>query len=230
MRIYSGPSYAMGAMDDDLEVPAATQPVTRAEAVRAKHELQRMKRSLKTWLRYRTINDHVAAGQAHAVPNALLKRPGAVPPSAAVVANTLARTRAIEEGPLAANLYRLLAEVFDSSSLPDPRRPTAAVQLAQIAISGKLPGEQPTATATGFIWLWPAVIVVGAIAVVITTKIRSDADAAAEREKYECIKSGKCTDSGFWLKIGAVALGGWLLWDKAGLGQRVTGAFARRSR
>jgi hypothetical protein len=224
--IYSGPSYSMG---DDLEVTAAaTAPVTPATSARAKAELARMKRSLRAWLRYRRINDAVATGHGGMVPDAILKRPGK-PVAAAAVAARLSSTRALEEAPLAANLYRLLSEVFDPSSLPSPSSPNAAVQLAEIAIAGKLPGEAGAPSPTGFIWLWPAVIVVGAIALVITTKIRSDADEAAEREKYECIKAGKCTDSGFWLKIGAIALGGWILWDKVGLGERVTGALKRRS-
>jgi hypothetical protein len=68
------------------------------------------------------------------------------------------------------------------------------------------------------------VIVVGAIAFVITSSIRSSAETAAEHERYECIKAGKCTDTGFWLKMGAIAMIGWLVWDKAGVGAKIMGS------
>jgi hypothetical protein len=101
--------------------------------------------------------------------------------------------------------------------------PNAAVELAQIAIAGKLPGEAPTPDAAGVIWMWPLVIVVGAIAFVITSSIRSKADVAKEREKYECIRAGHCTDSGFWLKLGAIAIVGFIVWDRLGVGAKVKG-------
>lgn len=221
MPIYAAPSYAMG-----LDVPAdATTPVTPAQAQRARVELQQMRRGLERWLRYRRINDRVASGQP--VPDALLRRPGAVAPPAPVLRTKLQRERLADEQPLAEHLYQLLGEVFDARQLPAPdlrRDPEAAVKLAQIAISGRLPGEATQPQDVGFVWLWPAVIVVGAIALVLTTLIRSRAQSAEEREHYECIKSGKCTDSGFWLKIGGVVAVGWFVWDKLGARERLTGA------
>lgn len=224
--IYGSPSYAMGA-DTGIDVPSdATTPITRQQAQKARVELAKMKRSLTQWLKYRRINDAVAAGHADRVPNALLKTPGATAPPAAVARMNLARARRLDEEPLALHLHQLLSEVFDPSQLPSPdlnRNPNAAVQLAEIAVSGKLPGEVAGPTPTGIIWLWPAVIVVGAIALVLTTVIRSQAEVAKEREHYECVKAGKCTDSGFWLKVAAVGLVGWFVWDKAGLRERVAG-------
>ena len=73
------------------------------------------------------------------------------------------------------------------------------------------------------------VIVVGAVAFVISQKIRSDAEAAAEHERLECIKAGKCTDTGFWLKVGAVGLVGWLAWDKMGLRERAKTVFSKKA-
>lgn len=215
MAIYGPPSYQMG--DDAMEINAtATQPITAAQAQRARLELARMKRSLTGWLKYRAINDSVAAGVA--VPGALLKRPGARA-SAPTPGFMIARQQ--DEQRLATNLYRLLSEIFDPSTLPTPSSPNAAVELALIAIGGKLPGEQQQPQGVGFIWLWPAVIVAGIIAFVVAQKIRSDAETAQERERLECIKSGKCTDYGFWLKAGGAVAVGWFIWDKLGVRERV---------
>jgi len=224
MPIYGSPNYSMGLAD-------ANAPLTARNAAKAKADLARMKRSLRSWLHYRGINDAVMSGRG--APDALLKRPGARPPAPADVAARLMGPRRADEQRLATNLYRLLSEVFDAGDLPSPdiaENPHAAVELAQIAIDGKLPGEtgMPTPQGLGFIWLWPAVVVVGVLAMVITIKIRSDADVAKEREKFECIQSGKCTDSGFWLKAAAIGIGGWFLWDKAGLRERVQGVIGRK--
>lgn len=218
-QIYSSPAYQMG------EVEAEDRPITNAEMSRARTELARMKRSLKGWLRYRRINDAVASGQPVKPP--LLRTPGGRMPSAVAHAMVLSQARFADEQPLALELHTLLSEVFDPAKLPDPdikKNPDAAVSLAQIAIGGKLPGEAPSADAAGAVpWMWPLVIVVGAIAFVISSSIRSKADVAKERERIECIKAGACTDTGFWLKIGAVAVVGWLVWDRMGLRERVTG-------
>jgi hypothetical protein len=220
MSMYGTTSYAMGA-------DTATSIITKDQAVAAKRELARMKRSLTKWLHYRSINDQVAAGASAAVKSPLLKLPGANPPPAVVQKAKLASIRS-DESTLALQLHQLLSEVFDAGQLPSPEGPNAAVALAQIAIAGKLPGESPTPTAVGFLWMWPAVIVVGGIVLVLTTLIRSNADVAMEKERLECIKAGKCTDTGFWLKVGAVGLVGWIAWDKAGLGHRVTGLFKKK--
>jgi len=227
-KIYGGPSYqmgAMGAVDEALVRAAANAPITTAQAVSGKTELAKMRSSLKSWLKYRRINDAIASGNAAAIKSPILKTPGASAPPAAVMALRLRTQRIDGETELAEQLYTLLAEVFDPQSLPSPdvtKNPNAAVELAAIAIAGKLPGETPTVGAQGFVWMWPLVIVVGAIAFVITSAIRSSADVAKEKEKLECIKAGKCTDSGFWLKIGAIAVVGWIVWDKMGVGHRVT--------
>lgn len=225
--IYGPPSYQMGLAAD------ANAPITRDAALRAKAELAAMKSSLVDWLRYRSINDAIAAGRADQVKTPLLKRPGARPPDPARLAGVLRAQRAADEQDLATKLHALLSEVFDAGQLPTPdvaKDPGAAVALAKIAIAGQLPGETATPGAQGFVWLWPLVVVIGTIAFVITSAIRSRADLAKEREKYECIKAGKCTDGGFWLKVGAIGVGAWFLWEKAGVGARVKSAVASAGR
>ncbi len=232
MAIFGGPSYQMGA-DEAIVAAAANAPITASQAQAGKAELAKMKRSLTSWLKYRAMNDQVAAGRASAMPTPLLRTPGATPPAPAVMALRLRRQRFADESDLAAQLHTLLSEVFDAASLPDPdvqKNPNAAVDLAQIAIAGKLPGEGAAPSAAGFIWLWPLVIVVGAIAFVITSAISSAADVAKEKERIECIKAGKCTDTGFWLKIGSIAVIGWIVWDKMGVGARVMRAVKGRKR
>jgi len=222
--MYGSPSFSLGS-HESIVAAAANAPVTAAQALEAKAELKRMRRSLAEWLKYRSINDRTAAG--HALPRPALKRPGARPAPPAVMALRLSSDRAGREAALAAQIHSLLSEVFDSSTLPSPQAPGAAVTLAQIAISGKLPGEAGAPQAAGFSFVWPIVIVVGAVAYVITTKINSDADAAKEHERIECVKSGGCTDSGFWMKVGAAAFLGWLAWDKMGLRERAKTFFAK---
>lgn len=236
METYGSPSFEMGAADEAMVLSAATSPLTAQQARAAKAELKKMRRALEGWLRYRAINDRAAAGQAR---TALLKRPGAKAPPPPVIALRLRRERAAYEQGLANDLHALLAEVFGGEALPSPdvkKDPQAAVKLAMIAVSGKLPGESasPAAAgifpAAGFIWLWPLALVLGAVAFVLSSKIRNDAETAQERERLQCIRDGHCTDSGFWLKVGAVGFLGWLAWDRMGLGQRVTGAFRRGGR
>jgi hypothetical protein len=212
-------AYQLGA--EELAI-AANAPITSSQARAGKAELLKMRRSLVAWLRFRAMNDKIATGDAAMLATPLLRKPGAVPPPAAVMALRLRRDRYAYESELAAQLYQLLSEVHDSSKLPAPdieKNPAAAVQLAQIAISGVLPGETVAPQAQGFVWMWPAVVVIGVIAFVIMTAIKSSADAAAERERLECIKAGKCTDSGFWLKVGAIAVTAWVAYDKFGIGK-----------
>lgn len=217
--------------DTELTTSAANAPITSQMAQQAKAELAKMRRSLVGWLKFRGMNDQVAAGQASSMPSPLLKRPGATAPAAAVMSLKLARQRASTEADLAAQLYQLLAEVFDPQSLPNPDvsvNPGAAVQLARIAIAGQLPSSSAL-TAQGS-WVWPVVIIVGAIAIVAMTAIKSSADNAQNSEEIACIEAGKCTDSGFWLKFGAIAVVGWIAWDKMGLGEAITGAFKKGRR
>ncbi len=117
---------------------------------------------------------------------------------------------------LGQRLYVLLSEMFDAQTLPAA---SDTVALARVAVSGKLANETaaPHPTGLGLIWMWPAVAVVGLVLLTVVTKIRSDADDAADARKTECIMAGKCTDYGFWLKVGGVAAVAWLAWEKLGL-------------
>jgi len=226
MSVYGSPAYQLG--DEELVAAAANAPITKDQAAQAKLELKRMQGALRSWLKYRTINDKIAAGQAEHIPNPLLKRPGTFAPPAAAMLLRLSNDRAARESALAKNLYALLSEVFDSSQLPSPQDRNAAVSLARIAVGGKLPGDR-SPEAAGFIWLWPLVVVIGVVAFTISQKIKSDAAAAAEHERIECIKAGKCTDTGFWMKFGAIAVVGWIAWDKMGLRERSKTFFARKN-
>ncbi len=195
--------------------PMTAAPVTvptvapaRVGKAEAAAELTRMRRALAGWLKYRVANDEVASG----------KRSGKIPPGLAKKFVEDGRDWGLEQR-MATRLHQLLAESLDSSTLPDPdvgRDRNAAVKLAAIAVTGKAPagaGPQPT----GLFWLWPAVIVIGIVMFTIVFKIRSDAETAQEKERLACVKAGACTDSGFWLKLGALAVIGWLAWDKFGL-------------
>lgn len=196
------------------------EAITVNEKVRAEREIRRMRSSLAAWLKYRKRNDDVALGKVK----------GRLP--AHVVAKMLPHRRDwVLEQNLALELHALLSEVLDAAALPNPdisKDPNAAVKLAKIAIAGKLPEEASGPQAQGLIWLWPAVIVVGLVLVTIMTKIRSDADVAKEKERVECIKMGACTDYGFWLKLGAIVVAGWVVWDKFGLREAVQKRKARR--
>jgi hypothetical protein len=120
------------------------------------------------------------------------------------------------EARLGKRLYVLLCEMFDAQTLPSEYD---AVSLAKIAIAGKVPTELSTGSqqAVGMVFLWPLVAVVGLVMLTIVTKIKTDADDAADARRIECIKEGKCTDYGFWLKVGGIALVAWIAWDKFGL-------------
>ena len=118
------------------------------------------------------------------------------------------------EAKLGQRLYVLLSEMFDAQQLPAQ---TAVVNLAQIAVAGKLPTEVSTPSAQGFVFLWPLVAVVGLVMLTIVTKIKSDADDAADARHNECVMKGQCVDSGMWMKWGGIALVAWIAWDKFGL-------------
>jgi hypothetical protein len=231
-RIYSGANYSMG--DAALESRAANAPITSAQAQASKRELARMRASLASWLKYRGMNDTIAAGQGASIQTPIFKKPGASLPTPEVMALRLRRQRADDESELALHLHQLLSEVFDSSSLPDPnvqQNPNAAVDLARIAIAGKLPTEAASAASVGSVWMWPLVVVIGVVAFVVMTAIRSSADVAKHKEELACIEAGKCTDTGFWIKLGAATFVGWIVWDKLGVGVRVKRALgAGRSR
>lgn len=177
--------------------------------------LDKMRGGLKKWLKFRQINDAVADGTREA------KIPSYI------AAQRLPRVRdwALEQR-MADDMHALLSEVFDSKDLPDPRinkNPQAAVQLAKIVVSGRLPEEAQVHSEQGVIWLWPAVALAGIVAATLIYKIRSDADTALEKERIECIKSGACTDYGFWIKVGGMAVVAWFAWEKLGLKKRFAG-------
>jgi hypothetical protein len=195
---------AMGA----TEVSA---PVTPAEKAKAEKRIKSMRRSLARWLKVRKINDEAAMGL----------RKAKVP--ASILAKTLpmARDWSLEQR-LAIQLHGLLSEFVDAAQLPNAdiaKDPNAAVKLAQIAVGGRLPNEANAPQAQGFLPLliWPVVVVVGMVLFVVMGKISSDADLAALQEENRCKASGACTDSGFWLKMGAIVVVGWIAWDKLGV-------------
>jgi hypothetical protein len=200
--IYAAPTYAMGADADVADTKA-----------KAERELHRMIGSLKGWLKYRGINNEVAAG----------KRKARIP--ASIAAKMLVRNRDWQlEQDLASHLYLLLSEIYDPQQLPSPdvsADPDAAAKLARIVIAGKLPdpsGAQPQGIAP--LVIIPLVIG-GVILLGFSTYIKSKADEAKERERLQCIRDGACTDYGFWLKAGAVVFLGWFAWEKMGLKNKV---------
>jgi hypothetical protein len=209
--IYSPPSYALGSSEHEQE---------------AKVALDSMKRSLKGWLEYRTRLDEYVAGKRKAPK--VWRGPGVktLPPS--VVAATLARDRFNTEQDLAETIFALLVETgCPKTELPAPSvqaDPDVAVKLAKIAINGTC-GPQ----AQGIVWFALA-IPIGGLVLVISQYLKSKADVAKERERVRCIESGACTDSGFWLKLAAVSVFGWVVWDKMGLREALKGTFKKKSK
>ncbi|MFQ5937469.1 MAG: hypothetical protein ACE5LB_13785 [Acidiferrobacterales bacterium] len=189
------------------------EPNQKAAAAR---ELARMRRSLKGWLKFRQINDDVAAGKIKArIPTFLAQK-------------TLHRDRDYAgEQKLADDLYLLLSRIYDPKTLPSAnvsKDPNAAVKLALIAINDKPPEVK---TATG---IWPILILtVGAVFLfTITSYISNRAEVQKEKERTKCIQSGACTDYGFWLKAAGVIVVGYFVWEKLGVGERVKGLIKGR--
>ena len=182
------------------------------ERAAAKRELARMKSALTGWLKFRAINDEVASG----------KRKARIPRSLA--AATIQRDRDwAGEQKLADDLYLLLSQVYSVADLPTPSvkaDPNAAVKLANIVISGTVSSEAPGPQAQG---IWPILILtVGGVLLFTTTSwISNRAEVEKEKERMLCVRSGACTDYGFWLKVASVAVVGWFVWDKVGLRERV---------
>lgn len=212
MRISARPSYALGCGPEGCESAANKQ---RAEAA-----IRQMRRSLRAWLKYRDRMDDYVAGKIE--PPALFRR--AKPLPRAVVAATLRDDRRVGEQDLANTLHALLVEMgCPSGVLPSTNvavDPDAAAKLARIAIAGKCPGEAASAQAQGIVWFVLA-IPVAAVVLIAGQIIQSKADVQKEKERLRCVQSGACTDSGFWLKMGAIAVTGWLAWDKFGLREAV---------
>lgn len=198
--------------------------ITTREVARAQAELQKMRSSLASWLKYRAINDQVAAGTARTnKPLAYAQR---------VVAS--ARDPQLEQD-LATKLHALLEVVMEGQELPSPdlsENPLAAVQLAQVALMG---GAAPVATGgllsgaggASHPWLWP-VLIVGGLVLTVTTAIKSSADVAKDKEHKACITAGACTDFGFWLKAGGVAAIAWIAWSHMGGREALRGLLNKR--
>jgi len=195
----------------------ATAALTPTNVAQASSELAQMKRSLRAWLKYRTLNDGVLAGTVKTTK----------PLSYAQRAVRSRRDPAAETD-LATKLYALLSAINPSAQLP-----TDAVSLAQIAISGQFPPSSPTATGGLFSSphpaLWPALIV-GGLLLAFTTYVRTQADVAATQEQTACIEAGACTDYGFWLKAGGIAFMAWLAWKELGVGDVVRGMIRKGGR
>jgi hypothetical protein len=184
-------------------------PVTHAEKSKAEKRIKGMRRSLKGWLKARKVNDDAAMG----------KRKAKVP--ASIIAQTLPLARDWKmEQQIALQLHGLMSEFMDASRLPGAdisKDPNAAIKLAQVAVSGKLPTESSKPQAQGLLpvlFIWPIVLVVGMVMFTIMSKISSDADVAKHKEEEISIRDGSRTDSGFWMKMAAVSVIGLIVWNK----------------
>lgn len=191
--------------------------LTTTDVKTAAAEIARMRGALTRWLKFRAANDAVLAGTAKR-----LKKPLAY----AQRTVSAKRDMALEQD-LADRLHALLSSMFPDAQLPAADlsgNPNAAVQLAQIAVSGKVPGAAATAPAMSGLgthpWLWP-VLIVGGLLLVVTTAIKSAADLAAQKEQDACIEAGACTDYGFWLKAGGITVLTWFAWKELGVGEIV---------
>lgn len=201
-----------------------TQAVSTQDVQRAAAELAKMRASVASWLKYRTLNDRVLAGQVQTrKPLAYAQR---------VVASS--RDLALEQD-LAHKLHALLSVVMPGQALPNAdlrSNPSAAVELAQVALAGgtQVPGPVAAGSllAGSTPWLWP-VLIVGGMVLMVTTAIKTSADVAKDREEKACIQAGACTDYGFWLKAGGLAMMAWLAWTKMG-GREAAHALTRKGR
>ena len=182
--------------------------ISTTDVRKASMELAGMRRSLRRWLKYRAINDKAGA------PN---------------------RNWSTEQA-LADKLSALLGTMFPSAALPSSdiqANPQAAVQLAVMAINGRVPTPPPSsATALSGVgtthpWLWP-VLIVGGLLIAVTTAIKSAADLAAQQEHDQCVQSGACTDYGFWLKWGGIAMLAYVAWNQLGVGDSVKRFIAKK--
>lgn len=185
--------------------------ITTTDVAKAKRALTAMQKSLRDWMRWRQMNDQVAAGT---LPSKKL------PPGLAKQIALSGRDPVVERA-LANQLYALLSELMPDARLPNPDGPGAAVQLASIALAGGQTPEGLVAQGSIAAYLtWP-VLIVGGLLLAVTTAIRSAADVAKEKEHLACIQSGACTDYGFWLKVGGIAAIAFVAWHHLGLKERV---------
>jgi hypothetical protein len=184
--------------------------ITTREVQTAAGELAKMRGSLAAWLKFRTLNDRVLAGTTS------VTKP--LPYAQRVVASS--RDLNVEQD-LATKLHALLEVVMKGQSLPEAdlrSNPQAAVQLAQMALTGGPTVSSPQATGSlaGMPWLWP-VLIVGGVLLTVTTAIKSSADVAKDAEEKACIMAGACTDYGFWFKAGGILAIAWFAWKEMGL-------------
>lgn len=202
----------------------STMAISIPEVNKARAELRRMKRSLVKWLKFRETTDKVARGE--------IKTRVA---NASAIASTQIVDRATTELPLAQRLHALLQTIEPDASLPDPTSPTAAVELATFAVTGKpASSASTTTTASGMSgiggaahpWMWPALIV-GGLLLAVTTAITSAADVAKDREEKACIAAGACTDYGFWIKAAALTGGAYLVLVELGVWAKIKEKIAK---
>jgi hypothetical protein len=182
-----------------------------------------MRSSLTKWLKVRSLNDRVMDGTITRISKPL-----------SYAQRVVAAGRDMRaEQDLATKLSVLLGEIMPDVELPNAdlrENASGAVELAQIAITGRVPTRASSPQATGALphpWLWPALIV-GAVLLTVTTAIKTAADVAKDREEKACIQAGACTDYGFWLKAGGVVALGWFAWVELGVGDRVKSMVGRR--
>lgn len=173
-------------------------------------ELLQMKRSLGRWLGYRQALDQKIGANA-----------------------SVTRDRLQTEQPLAEKLHSLLTQAgYSANDLPVPDVsvfPNAAATMAQMVITGPNPMQASARQGAGAsaLGIWPILIGVAAVLWVVASAIKNVADNAAEKERIRCIQAGACTDSGFWLKAGAIAFIAWLGWEKFG-GREIAGKVRRK--
>lgn len=178
----------------------------------ARRELAKMRASLKSWRRIRKVNDEIATG----------KRPRKSKSS-------IPRNWTLEQQ-LATSLYGLLSQIYDPQLLPDPdivKNPGAAMQLANIAIDGKLPTEAGAPSAQGIVPL-----LIGTVGVVVLLgyifTVKSKADAAKEEERLRCIREGDlaakiaCSEPSSLLVYAGLGYAAYWTWTKGGLGRKVS--------
>ncbi len=207
--IFSAPSYGMGDGDTVAPMPDS------AKVAKAKRNIDRMTRSLKSWLKFRKRMDLAAAG----VTQKVLPTPGQFAVAPEVLQQTMLYQRFEAEQPLALELSTLLKIVYgNDAKLPDPRldkNPNAAEQLAEIAIRGKIDEAVASPQSVGLLpVVWGIIAITGAVGFTAITAVRSWADVAKERERIACITAGACTDSGFWLKMGIIGVGGYFIYNR----------------
>jgi hypothetical protein len=195
----------------------APATVSTSDVMKARAQLDAMRRSLANWLKYRNLNNLVASGA----------RPSKLPLALAKRVMVDERDWDTEQR-LADQLTVLLHEVMPDAALPNQNvrvNPDAAVMLAQIAISGTAPNlAQPEAQ--GLPWI--PILIAGGLLLAFTTAVKTMADVAKEKERLKCVQSGACTDYGFWLKAGGIAALVYVAWNHLGVAETVKSYMPRK--